>query len=492
MVSLNITLTPNRSVSLQRQLSEALRQLILTGQLLPGQRVPSTRELAQALQIARNTAIESYDQLKSEGYLETQTGAGTFVCRNLPEDLLYPAQLSASQSPTIPRPSRPLSTYGCTLAQLDLFESVIPGTAINFRYARPALDQVPLKQWTSLWAKHACRADPSTLDYAPNSYGYLPLREAIARYLARSRSVRCDPEQIIIVNGSLQAANIVTRVLLDPGELVAIENPGFRDIRCMFQAQKLEMLPVSVDRDGLVVEELLAHPAAAAVKLLYVTPSHQSPLGVVLSLTRRLKLLDWARETGAIILEEDFDSEFRYGGRPIPALQGLDRHDSVIYIKDFHESLFPALRLGYLIAPRSLIEPFARAKWLSDRQTPMLEQKVMTDFINEGYLEQHIRRMQSIYQTRRRTLVTALQEAFADRVEILGEPVGMHLTARFQTALDTEKVISEAARLNIGISSTQRFYISDHHPSEWMFGYSALNETEIKEGINRLSQIVNL
>jgi GntR family transcriptional regulator/MocR family aminotransferase len=265
-----------------------------------------------------------------------------------------------------------------------------------------------------------------------------------------------------------------------------------RDLCQIFRnsQQGLKLLPISVDNNGLVAEQLLEISASHPIKLLYITPSHQSPLGVVLSLPRRLKLLDWAKITNAIIIEEDFDSEYRYSGRPIPSLQGLQCQESVIYVKDFCEAMFPALRLGYLVAPRWLVDILARAKRFNDRQPPMLEQRVMTDFINEGLLEQHIRRMRSLYQRRRQSLVTALQETFQDQVKILGEPVGTHLTVRFQTHLDNEAIIKEAEHMNIEINSTQQFYMTDGNQGEFIFGFGALPESAIREGIERLSKIL--
>ena len=481
---LAIALDPQSSLSLQRQLCEKLRRLILTGQLLPGQRLPSTRELATSLGISRNTAIESYEQLKSEGYLQSISGSGTFVCQQLPE-LGQP--LPVDESETVKRSTQPqLSAYGASLTDTEPFTSWLPESPINFCYGRPALDQVPLKQWSRLWSRHCRMANREMLDYAPDSLGYQPLREAIAQYLARSRSVKCLPDQVIIVNGSLQAVNLVTRVLVERGDWVAIEEPGFIDIRRILQAQGAQLLPVPVDESGIMVEQLLkvSNPV-----LLHVTPSHQSPRGVVLTLPRRLELLAWAAQTGATIVEEDFDSEYRYSGRPVPALQGLDRRDTVIYVKDFSEVLFPALRIGYLVVPQPLVHVLARANWLAARQAPLLEQHVLTDFINEGHLERHIRRMRSLYSQRRRTLVEALTH-YLRGLEIISNDAGMHLTVRFHTGLNDAEIIERAASLGVGLSSTRPYYLDGGTPGEFLLGYADLSEDKLLEGVERLAKVL--
>ena len=485
-MNLVIAFDPQSPLSLQRQLCENLRRLILTGKLLPSQRLPSTRELATSLGISRNTAIESYEQLKSEGYLQTIAGSGTFVCQQLPDDLGQPLP-ATEDSKTVERSTQPqLSIYGASLTDTEPFTSWLPESPINFCYGRPALDQVPLKQWSRLWSRYCRMANRAMLDYAPDSLGYQPLREAIAQYLARSRSVKCHADQVIIVNGSLQAVNLVARVLIERGDWIAIEEPGFIDIRRLFQAQGAQLLPISVDESGIVVEHLLK---ASKPVLLHVTPSHQSPRGVVLSLPRRLELLTWAAQTGATIIEEDFDSEYRYSGRPVPALQGLDRSNAVIYVKDFSEVLFPALRIGYLVVPPPLVHVLARANWLAARQAPLLEQHVLTDFINEGHLERHVRRMRSLYSQRRRTLVEALTH-YLGQIEIISNDAGMHLTVRFHTGLSDAEIIERAASLGFGLSSTRPYYLGGGTPGEFLLGYADLSEDKLVEGVERLAKVL--
>lgn len=260
---------------------------------------------------------------------------------------------------------------------------------------------------------------------------------------------------------------------------MAVEDPGYLGARHCFQGQGAKLQAVSVDAEGLEVETL--SNCRQAFKLLYVTPSHQFPTGVTLSLSRRLALLQWAQQTGTLILEDDYDSEYRYGDRPIPALQGLDRHDTVIYVGTFSKILFPSLRIGYLVLPPAWISVVSKAKWLCDRQSPTLEQYVLTDCITEGHFERHIRRMRHFYDRRRQILVKALQDYFGSRVTILGENAGIHLMAKIDIALLDEAVIQKAAIAGIGLISAQGYYLNAPKTGEFIFGYAQLNEIQIEQ-----------
>ncbi|HEY9623479.1 MAG TPA: PLP-dependent aminotransferase family protein [Crinalium sp.] len=486
-----ITLSDHALLPLHRQLYEELRRAILTGRLSPRQRIPSTRALAKSLGISRATVTLSYEQLLSEGYLETAMGSGTFVCAQLPDDLLQSGPV-VDDRPSTPR-SIQLSTYGATLTSAELIRLPDPALAINFSYGRPAFDQFPMDLWRRLVSRY-CHLNPDMMDYATDSGGYFPLREAIARYLSRARAVQCDPQQVIIINGSQQALDLMTRLLVNRDDRVALENPGYLGARRTFLAYGACLCPVPVDASGMVVSDLTAIPD---VKLVYVTPSHQFPTGAVLSLPRRLELLAWAQKTGAVILEDDYDSEYRYGGRsatqdnrPIPALQGLDTGSSVIYIGTFSKVLFPALRLGYLVVPPNLVDLVIRAKWLSDRQSPLLEQYVLTDFINEGHLERHIRRMRSLYDQRRHCLVHALTTQLQHRVTILGENAGIHVMVKFHTDLTDAEILSRAAQVDVGLTSAHPYYLNGGASGEFIFGYSELSEPQILEGMRRLASVL--
>ena len=339
-----ITLDSNSLLPLHQQLYEELRQAILSGRLLPGGRIPSTRSLAKSLGISRTTITQSYEQLLSEGYIETIVGSGTFVCTQLPDDLLHSTPIQSAGKMT--RPPVKLSKYGSYLIETDNLTRIAePDIPLSFRYGRPAFNEFPLKLWRKLLSRYCC-SNLDWLDYSTDNLGYKPLREAITRYLSRSRAVNCIPEQVLIVNGTQQALDLIMRLLIEPDDVIVLEDPGYLSARLIFQTHGAKLLPIAVDESGLVVKHL-ANYSSEQIRLVYVTPSHQFPTGAILSLPRRLELLTWAQQTGALIIEDDYDSEYRYGDRPIPALQGLDNSDSVLYIGTFSKVLFPSLRIGY-------------------------------------------------------------------------------------------------------------------------------------------------
>ncbi|MBE9178558.1 PLP-dependent aminotransferase family protein [Oculatella sp. LEGE 06141] len=478
-----ITLNRAAATPLHRQLYEELRQAILNGRLLPQQRLPSTRSLATSLAVSRTTVTQGYDQLLSEGYLETVVGSGTFVCARLPDDLLPTAPVLSS--PAIADSSPPLSAYGLGLADIELPGATEPTAAINFRYGRPALDRFPIKLWRKLLSRH-CRAELDWLDYATDPLDDRRLREAIARYLAKARAIQCTAEQVMITNGTQQSLDLITRLFINVGEAIALEEPSYLGARRTFLANGARLVPIPVDTAGLAVDQLTVH-ASAPIKLVYVTPSHQFPTGAILSLPRRLELLAWAQQARALIIEDDYDSEYRYGSQPIPALQGLDRNHTVLYIGTFSKVLFPSLRMGYLVLPDRLVSTFARAKWLSDRQLPLLEQAVLADFIDEGHLERHIRQMRLHYDQRRQTLVRALTQQFGQQVTILGENAGIHLMVRLHSPLSDAEILQRAAAVNVGMMSAQPHYLLTKPPGEFIFGYGELSDRQIQDGIIRLA-----
>jgi GntR family transcriptional regulator / MocR family aminotransferase len=485
-MELAINLDTRAPQPLHQQLYQELRRSILNGRLSAGQRIPSTRALAKSLGISRATVTQSYEQLASEGYLKTLVGSGTAIACQLPDELLQAAPVKTTRAVKTSRPAPvKLSSYGESLRDF-VCEPEEPNLLFNFKYCRPAVDHFPLEQWRRLLLRHCRTGQPELLDYAEGGKGYLPLREAIARYVARARAVHCNADQIIIVNGSQQALHLCAQVLVDRGDIVAIEEPGYLGARNIFSTHGARLRPALVDEAGIRPDAL---PDGDA-RLLYVTPSHQFPTGAVLSLPRRLELLAWAEKTGALIVEDDYDSEFRYGGRPVPSLQGLAQNANVLYVGTFSKILFPALRLGYLVVPQSLADVFERAKWLADRHTPLLEQHTLTDFINEGYLERHLRRMRTLYDRRRQKLVAALEMQFGERVTILGENSGMHLTIRLQSKWRDEEVVQRAAAVGVGLISARIYYLSKCRGDEFVMGYATLSERKIQEGVRRLARAI--
>jgi GntR family transcriptional regulator/MocR family aminotransferase len=334
--------------------------------------------------------------------------------------------------------------------------------------------------------KSARFQDSSLFEYTSDPFGLPELREAIAGYLIRSRSVKCTPDQIAVFSGAQSAIDLIGRMLLDAGDTAAVENPGFPGARRSFMTHDVKVVPIPVDGHGLQVEIL--NQRTDKIKLVYVTPSHQDPTGTVMSLPRRLELLKWAERTGGLIVEDDFDSEYRYGEKPVPALQGLDDGDNVIYLSSFWKVLFPVVRMGFIVLPRRLMAPMRRAKSLIERDFPLLEQRALTDFINEGHLERHIRRTRAMYAKRRAALVQAVTRLFRKRVTISDASAGMHLIVTFSPELDDAQITRASRAAHVPMVSTSNHYMSDPPAREYMIGFAHGNELQITSAIERFAQ----
>ncbi|MEO8595570.1 MAG: PLP-dependent aminotransferase family protein [Candidatus Solibacter sp.] len=461
---------------LHRRIYEEWREGILSGRYRRGERVPSTRELAAALGVARSTVTAAYEQLTAEGYLDSTRGSGTFVCRQLPEQLLH-ARGAAMPAAAPETPIR-LSRFATDLTdKREPHPAPLAGWLL-FSQWRPDLHHFPFRTWHKLMNRHL-RAGASTLfDYAESATGYEPLRREIAAYLARSRAVRCTPEQVLIVNGSQQGLDLCARLLLDRGDEVALEDPGYQGAHQIFQAYGARLFAAPMDGDGVIPGAL-----SAKARLVYVTPSHQFPSGVSMSVARRLELIEWARRHGAAIIEDDYDSEYRYSGAPLPAMQGLAKGAPVIYIGTFSKVMFPGLRIGYVVAPPALSEVFQHVKWLADRQTPLLEQAALADFLREGHLDRHTRRMRRLYGRRREVMVTALAKHFGSRATVLGDAAGMHALVRFED----DGIAERAARNRVRLFSSESYYLGAAPANEFVFGFSGVPESAIRAGIRRLA-----
>jgi GntR family transcriptional regulator/MocR family aminotransferase len=476
-----MTLQRASSVPLHRQIYEQWRTGILTGRFRRGERVPSTRELAATLAVSRSTVTESYEQLIAEGYLDAAHGSGTFVCHELPDDAfrLGRARITIKDD----EPAVRFSRYGAGLHD-DFLNPETPPGFIRFTHWRPDLERFPFALWRKLVMRHLRAATHELFDYrelfdyAEQSAGYQSLRGEIAAYVARSRAVRCTPEQVVIVNGSQQGLDLCVRLLIDPGDEVAFENPGYQGASRIFQAHGARLRPARIDSDGIVIGDL-----GPKARLVYVTPSHQFPTGVSMSLARRLELIEWARVQEAAIIEDDYDSEYRYSGAPLPSLQGLANGVPVIYIGTFSKVMFPGLRIGYVIAPPRFVAALKRAKWLADRHTSLLDQAALTDFIREGHLERHIRRMRRLYGRRREVLVEALARHFGDSAKVRGDAAGMHLLVRF----DDDGIVESAAARKVLVMSASSYYLTKPPSGEFIFGFSSIGERTIREGVKRLA-----
>ncbi len=498
-MDLLVTLQSDSNTPLHKQLYDEIRLAILSGRLPSGQKVPSTRTLSKSLGVSRATVTTAFDFLLSEGYLESFVGSGTYVCRELPDDILT---VSDEETETIPtslpksfdsQPKRQLSWYGESLQITDWMDFSEEEPEIQFTFGRPDLEHFPLKQWNQLVNQHSKKRQFFLLDSPANAKGYEPLQQAIAAYLAKSRAFACGPEQIIIVSGSQQAIALVTRVLVDKGDLVGLEDPGYIGAQRLFLAQGAHVIPIPVDTAGARLDELKTKYGTAdnKLKLVYLTPSHQYPTGVVLSLSRRLDLLKWAKKTETLIIEDDYDSEFRYKGRPIPALAGLDSGNSVIYMGTFSKILLPSLRIGYIVVPHDLVEVFRRAKWLADRHSPLLEQQVLADFINQGHMERHVRRMKRLYEQKRKVIIRELKKHLGKRVTIFGDNAGIHVLVRIESRLSDAQIVERCWKHGVGVSSTRKLYLSEpQHNGEFMLNYGSLTEEEIEYGIAVLAKVV--
>jgi GntR family transcriptional regulator/MocR family aminotransferase len=466
----------------------ALKAKIRAGGLGPTSRVPSTRALARDLGVSRNTVILAYEQLAAEGYLVSRHRGATSVAGAAP-----PRQAPSPARPAAKRPAS-ISAYAQRLtARLDLAPASPsrrrPALRYDFRYGRPAVDEFPREIWRRLLAAHARRASGDALGYGSPA-GHGPLRAALSEYLGRARGVVSDPERIVVVNGTQQGLDLIARVLLDPGDGAVVEEPHYPGATIPFQAVGARLLRVPVDAAGLDPARL--PPAAQRPRLAYVTPCHQFPSGVIMPLERRLALLQWASRVGAWVVEDDYVSEFRYEGRPLEALQSLDRDERAIYMGSFSKTLFPALRLGYLVLPRDLVRPVLAAKWAADRFSAPLYQEALTELITSGQFERYLRRAGARNAGRRRTLITELRDCFGGRVEIAGENTGVHLVVWLNDTrpMELNALIARAAKISVGIYSVAPFYAEPPRRAGLLFGYAALTEGEIRAGVRRLAELL--
>ena len=465
---------------LHRQIYDAFRGAILSGNLRPGQRVPATRTLASELHVSRMPVLEAYAQLTAEGYFQSRTGAGTTISLSLPDEtvLAEPRPLDRVTARK-GRRSRKLATR-------------IPVSIENLPWRRQwgafavgqvAAEQFPFRQWNRLLARHS-REDAwaQLLDYG-NAMGLKELREAIASYVRTARGVRCDPLQIMVVSGSQQALDISARALLDPGSQVWVEQPGYRYARYVFTLNGCRLVPVPVDKEGLDVSAGIRRCPNARAAL--VTPSHQYPLGVTMSASRRLRLLDWAANTDAWILEDDYDSEYRYESMPVSSLQGLDSNSRVIYIGTFSKVLFPSLRLGYLVIPADLVQRFLTVRVAMDIGPSTFLQRVLADFIQEGHFSRHIRKMRLLYRERRNALIDNIRKTFGDAVQTVGEQAGMHVCLFVDRIADHE-VIARAADSGLWLVPLSNCYVGKASRQGFILGFGSVPTEEIPNAVQKL------
>ncbi len=478
--SIDLTLSgPSPGSVLSQWLYQEIRAAILDGRLRRGMRLPATRELARQHGISRGTVVTVFEQLHAEGYLDAKVGAGTSVNARLPEDFLTAGSQSSPAVGGSHRSPR-LSRLAGRLAPVPTGDLPPPRA---FR-PEPALDEFPLAVWTRIAARSMRRATRSLLADS-DSRGYRPLREAIAAYLGSARGVVCTADQVVIVAGIQHGLDMAIRVLVDPGDAVCLEDPCHPIVVGMFRVLPARIVPIPVDSCGLDVEAGVR--ACRRPKLIYVTPAHQFPLGPTMTVARRLALLDWARRARAWVFEDDYDSEYRYSGRPIPALQGFDRGRSVIYSGSFSKVLLPSLRLGYLVVPSELVDKFAAARFITDRHSSILDQAVMCDFLTDGHFGRHIRRMREIYATRLAALTDAVQSKLPESIQLSETEAGIATVAWLKKGLEASGVAKAAAAHKVETIPIAVFALKMPRAEGLLLGFAPYNERQIREAVDRLA-----
>jgi len=454
-----------KQISLTRWLHEQLRQAVLDGRLKSGTRLPASRDFAALYKISRGTVVSVFEQLRSEGFLSSRPGFGTWV-NKLPEHTRRPKKLLPWKLPS------PL--IGLTFPH--------PGTP--FRSHEPALSEFPVAIWARLASRCIRRASTGLLRQR-DARGHPALREALAEYLGASRGVNCSPEQVVIVTGIQQALDILARVLLKPGDSVWIEDPGYFGAVIAFRNAGVKLVPVPIDEQGISVEA--GKRRAPRAKVVYVTPAHQFPLSVMMSPERRLEVLSWATETGAFVIEDDYDGELRLDGHPVSVLQNLDKNESVILVGSFNKLLFSSLRVGYMVLPKRLIDTILTFRFGIDQNAVGLEQAMLADFIEEGHLGRHIRRMRELYANRLQILRREGEKHLKGLVDIPNVKTGMYAVGFLRNGMSSRQAESAAMSQGIETMALDRFMLSGPDPNGIVLGFAAFNDQVIKRGVASLA-----
>ena len=466
-----------------RQLYLQLRAAILSRRLRPGTKLPSTRELAAQLGVSRSAAVATYEQLLAEGYTSGRHGSGTYISPDLPEPI--------EGNPQRRKKPAAASTSTATATQMqplgDFVDVTVQSDQRPFNLGRTLIDDRTLELWRKLSARTFRSLDANHFGYS-DPRGTIELRKAICDYLRAARAVRCDPEQIVVTAGTQQAIDIVIRILPNRNKEVWVEDPGYPLTRQALLAAGATVHPIPVDGQGIDVGTgIKSAPNACAV---FVTPSHQFPTGVVLSMARRLELLAWARKKGAWIVEDDYASEFRYGGRPLASLQGLDEGERVIYIGTLNKALFPGLRIGYAVIPHALLRSFVAARYLMDRQPSTLSQAVVAAFMEEGHFAAHIRRMRLLYRAQRDELVAALKSQLGADLTVNAPDQGMHLVAFTRRGLSDTAIERAGRQHGVVVRPMSQLYLAAARRSALVLGFSGHSRQTIAPAVERLARAV--
>jgi len=479
------TVDRSAAIPLHKQIYQGYRAAILRGDLRPGDQISSSREFAVELRISRFPVLNGYAQLLAEGYFESRVGAGTFVSCSLPEQLMSVSQPAgqAASSPSGPRPvSRRSSLY--------------PGFSFTARMRgwgafgvhQPALDHFPFSIWSSLIGRHSRNPLASAI-HPVDPRGSERFRKAIGNYLRTARGVKCHPDQIMVVSGSQQALDLTSRVLLDPGNPVWVEEPGYALQRNVLIAAGCRLIPVPVDREGMDVSAAIKRSPRA--RAAFVTPSHQYPLGSTMSASRRIQLLNWAQNAGAWVVEDDYDSEYRYESLPVPSMHGLDLNSRVVYIGTFSKVLFPSLRLGYMVLPPDLVDRFVAVRFSMDIYPPYLFQEVLADFIEEGHFTRHLRKTRQVYKERRSALVENLDVEFPSQsgFEVHGTEAGMHLVMTLPEPFRDVEIAARAARERLWLWPLSPSYLTEKPRQGFILGFGSTPAERIPQAVRTLRSV---
>ena len=459
-----------------RSVYEGIRKAILSRRMSAGIRLPSSRALAEELGVSRNTVVAAFDQLLAEGYVTAATGSGTYVSDIGRGENIRPKPVRLHRGPALSaRGRRIVAAPGGNTHEIQPF---VPGM--------DDFSVFPSKIWQRLQNKYWRESPPELLDYAAAG-GYQPLRRTIANYLSISRSVQVTAEQVLITAGTQQSLHLCAQLLASPGELAWVEDPGYWAARKVFEACDLTLRPIAVDVEGM-------HPAAADIatspRLIYVTPSHHYPTSAVMSLPRRQGLLDLAAGKGAWILEDDYDSEFRYSGRPLSSLQGLDSHDCVIYLGTFSKILYPGIKLGYLVVPADLAQSFKTSLYDTQRPGQVMLQAALADFIEQGHFATHVRKVRQVYGERRESLVRVLQSILGRHARLSKEASGMHLVIELPDAASDLHIAAEAAKQGLVVRALSSYYLGQPQRSGLVVGYAYVPTERIQHFGSLLGNIV--
>jgi GntR family transcriptional regulator/MocR family aminotransferase len=469
---------------LHRQIYDAFRAMILERSLQPGQQIPSSRALATELGISRIPVLGAYAQLLAEGYIESRSGAGTFVTLSLSDQFpsARPSRASAAAVSNVANP--PASDAISRVSRLLPVEGTpwFLGSGA-FSVGQIASDHFPFRVWSDLVTYHARRVRASSMNYS-DPMGSEEFREVIAAYLRTARAVHCDASQIMVVNGSQHALDLSARVLLDPDCPVWIEEPGYQFLRHTLMLAGSRLVPVPVDSEGLDVAAGIQ--LCANARVAYVTPSHQYPLGATMSAARRLQLLEWAHSSSAWIVEDDYDSEYRYESMPVASMQGLDPGSRVIYIGTFSKVLFPSLRLGYMVIPPSLVSRFLAVRQSNDLCPSHLYQAALADFIGGGHFTRHIRKTRQLYADRRNALTQALRKEFGSEIEILGAEAGMHLVVTLPPGMSDQKISARAAEESLWLWPLSLAYAGPDVRQGFILGFGGTKAEEMPHQVRRM------